>query len=154
MLAIGQLDSETLVWNDSMPQWVAASQIPGLIPMPAMSRGTQGGGERSPGSEDDMASLCKAAMASRPWAMFLAITAFVYAGLCILLGFLMLVHGADKGLPPAVALGLFWMVSGAVTAAGGILLSNYANRLASLTYGHVPRSWKAPWTGSRRSGCS
>ncbi len=99
-------------------------------------RGARGGGERSPGSEDDVESLCKAAKASRPWALFLAITAFVYAGLCILLGFLMLVHGADKGLPPLVAMGLFWIVSGAVTAAGGILLSNYANRLASLTYGH------------------
>ena len=98
MLVIGQLDSKARVWNDSMPQWVAASQVPGLIPVPVMNRGARGAGERSPGSEDDVESLCKAAKASRPWALFLAITAFVYAGLCILLGFLMLVHGADKGV--------------------------------------------------------
>lgn len=132
MLAAGQLDFATRVWNDSMPQWAAASQVLGLIPMPAIIRATQGGSE---GLDDDVEGLCKAAVASRPWTLFLAITAFVYAGLCILFGFLMLVHGADKGFPPLVAMGLFWIVSGVVTAAGGILLSNYANRLASLAYG-------------------
>ncbi len=139
MLAVGQLDSEALVWNDSMPQWIAASQIPGLLPMPAMNRAGRGAGEAPHVSVDGMESLCKAARASRPWALFLAITAFVYAALCIFSGFLMLVQGADKGIPVAVALGLFWIVSGAVTAVGGILLSNYANRLASLTYGHSAR---------------
>jgi hypothetical protein len=135
MLLTGQLGSNALVWKDGMPQWVAASQIPCLVPMPALNRAARDGVDRSP-AEDGMEDLCKAAQASRPWALFLAITAFVYAGLCILFGFLMLVHGADKGFPPVVAMGLFWMISGAVTAAGGILLSNYANRLASLTYGH------------------
>jgi hypothetical protein len=134
MLLMGQLDADVRVWNDSMPQWAAASQIPGLIPLTAMNRGPRAGGDPSP-SDGDMEGLCKSAKASRPWALFLAITAFVYAGLCVLFGFLMLVHGADKGLPPLVAMGLFWIVSGAVTATGGILLSNYANRLASLTYG-------------------
>ena len=136
MLVTGQLDSSTLVWNDSMPQWVAASQISGLISPPVMIRGMPDGSEGAHVSEDDMASLCKAATASRPWALFLAVAAFVDAGLCILFGFIMLVHGAEKGFPPAVALGLFWIVSGAVTAAGGMLLLNYANRLASLAYGH------------------
>jgi len=136
MLVVGQLDSNSLVWNDSMPQWAAVSQVPGLIPMAAMNREMRGTSDRSQVADDGLEKLCKAASASRPWALFLAITAFVYAGLCILLGFLMLVHGADKGLPPVVAMGLFWIVSGAVTAAGGILLSNYANRLASLNYGH------------------
>ena len=67
--------------------------------------------------------------------MFLAITAFAYAGLWILLGLLMLVQGAGKGNPFLVATGLGWMISGIVTATGGILLTSYANRLASLTYG-------------------
>ncbi len=135
MLITGQLDSKALVWNDGLPQWVAASQIPGLIPIRVMNSGSPATSDGPQESQDGMASLCKAAAASRPWALFLAITAFVYAGLCILFGFLMLVRGADKGLPPLVAMGLFWIVSGVVTAAGGILLSNYANRLGSLTYG-------------------
>jgi hypothetical protein len=101
-----------------------------------VNRGARGGGEHSVESEDDIRGLCKAAAASRPWALFLAITAFVYAGLCALLGFLMLVHGAEKGFPPVVAMGLFWMISGAVTATGAILLTSYASRLAGLTYGH------------------
>ena len=119
-----------------MPQWVAASQVPGLMPMPAMNRAARGAGDGSRASEEGMQSLFKAAAASRPWVLFLAITAFVYAGLCVLLGFLMLVQGAEKGVPPLVAMGLFWMISGVVTAAGGALLLNYANRLGSLTYGH------------------
>ena len=135
MLVIGQLDGEALVWNDSMPQWVAASQIPGLVPRQAVNRLAQGASQRGHAADDGLEDLCKAATASRPWALFLAITAFVYAGLCILFGFLVLVHGADRGFPPLVAMGLFEIVSGAVTAAGGILLMNYANRLASLTYG-------------------
>jgi hypothetical protein len=139
ILATGQLDSDALVWNDGMPQWVAASQVPGLIPRATVDRGTRIAGDYSSVSDVGMESLCKAARASRPWALFLAITAFVYAALCIFSGFLMLVQGADKGIPVAVALGLFWIVSGAVTAVGGILLSNYANRLASLTYGHSAR---------------
>jgi len=133
MLLTRQLDSNALVWNDSMPQWIAASQVPGLVAMPAINRGAVVVADPSDGDVD---GLFKAATASRPWALFLAITAFVYAGLCILLGFLMLVQGADKAIPFLVATGLFWIVSGAVTAAGGILLANYANRLASLAYGH------------------
>jgi hypothetical protein len=134
MLASGQLDCDALVWNESMPQWAAASQIPGLIPKQAVNRGMQGGG-RSPGADNDMASLCKAAAASRPWALFLAITAFVYAILCTLCGFLLLANGANKGFPPLVAMGLFWVIGGVVNATGAILLLNYANRLGSLTYG-------------------
>ena len=88
MLVTGQLDSDALVWNDSMPQWVAASQVPGLIPDAGNEPGRARRRRSSHASDDDMESLCKAAGASRPWALFLAITAFVYAGLCILLGFL------------------------------------------------------------------
>jgi hypothetical protein len=134
MLATGQLEATALVWADGVPQWVAAAQIPGLVPPAVVHRGPQGGGDREPAADDSLESLCNAARASRPWALFLAVTAFVYACLCILFGFVLVVQGADRGAPPAVAMGLFSMVSGVVTAAGGILLSSYASRLASLTY--------------------
>ena len=139
MLATGQLDCDAMVWNDGMTQWAPASRISALVPLAAMDRRPAGGGQRSNGSDDDLEDLCKAAAASRPWVLFLAIVAFVYSGLCILAGFLMLVHGADRGLAPLVATGLFWIVSGVVTAVGGILLSNYANRLASLNYGRAAK---------------
>ena len=133
LLATGQLDSNSLVWNDSMPQWSPAFQVPGLVPAAGTSR-THGSNDRESASAEGMASLCKAAHASRPWALFLGITAFVYAGLLMLVGFIFLVQGAEHGIPPVVAMGLFWIINGAVTAAGGILLINYANRLASLIY--------------------
>jgi hypothetical protein len=133
MLLLGQLQPDALVWSDGMAEWATASKIPRLVPEGAAARISHDG-QTSSQSKHDLDSLCKMARASRPWAVFLAITAFVYAGLLILAGFLMLVNGAENGIPVAVAVGLFWIVSGAVVVVGGILLANYANRLASLTY--------------------
>ena len=127
MLATGQLDADALVWNESMAQWAAASQIPGLA---------RRGGSGAQASELELECLCKAARASRPWVMFLAITAFVYAVLCILGGFLQLVFGANRGIPFLVASGVFGIVAGILATAGGILLISYASRLASLAYSH------------------
>ena len=135
LLLKGQMDPELLVWNETMPQWVAASQIPGLISTPAMNRAVRGADDGSAcvgrGDEESFQGGCGLA----PWVLFLAITAFVHAGLWILLGFLVLVQGAGKGNPFWVATGLVWMISGMVTATGGILLTSYANRLSSLAYG-------------------
>jgi hypothetical protein len=119
-----------------MPNWTAASQIPGLVSL--VSRTAHSGSGNSQASEADVQSLCKAACASHPWVVFLAIIAFVYATLYILIGFLLLVHGGNVGSAPSVAIsvamGLFWIVSGIVHAVGGLLLINYASRLASLRY--------------------
>jgi len=133
MLATGQLDANALVWNDSMTNWAAASQVPGLVPVAAPRAGGHGN-QRVGASDQELESLCKAARASRPWVMFLAITAFVYAGLCILGGFLEVVLGAKTGSPVLVAQGMFAIIFGAVNATGAILLQRYAARLASLAY--------------------
>ncbi|MGA2253380.1 MAG: DUF4339 domain-containing protein [Thermoguttaceae bacterium] len=132
LLLTGQLDSEALVWNEGMSQWAAASQIPGLVSL--VSRTARPSSGSSQASDADVQSLCNAACASHPWVMFLSITAFVYAVLCVATGFLILVHGANRGLPPLVALGLFWIASGVIHSVGGILLINYASRLSGLRY--------------------
>ena len=134
MLVIGQLDGNTLVWAEGMAQWTVASQVPGLAPAPAMNRPARLAGQHAAEPGEDMGGLCKAAMASRPWALFLAIVALVLAALSLLSGFFMLVHGATSGNPFSVAMGLFVIISGAVNGAGGILLASYATRLSSLTY--------------------
>lgn len=139
MLNAGQLGPDTLVWTDTMPQWKSAAQVPGLMsgvatPTPAPFASEK---SRSSGAVPD--DLCKAALASRPWAIFLAIVAFVYAGLALLLGFWLLFQGADKGVPLLVAMGLFYMIGGVINVVGGILLTNYANRLAGLVYGRSAR---------------
>jgi hypothetical protein len=138
LLATGELAPNALVWSDGMKQWMAATAIPGLVPVTGLA--TSGfASDDSRGTSGSLPhSLCKAAVSSRPWAIFLAVTAFVYAGLQILLGFLMLASGAEKNVPAVVAMGLFWIINGFVVAVGGILLANYASRLGSLTYGKAP----------------
>jgi len=139
MLDTGQLDVDALVWNDSMTQWAAASQVPGLVAAPVVHRTQQGAVEHGHAPGQDLEGLCKAAQASRPWVLFLSITAFVYAGLCLLGGFLELVIGADKGITFLVASGLFGIVAGAVVATGGFLLSSYAGRLGALVHSKSAR---------------
>ena len=134
MLATGQLDEDALVWNDGMAQWMPAAEVAGLLPRSAVDRQTGRGGTRRYEADDGLEDLCRSAAASRPWALFLAITAFIYAGLSIFGSFLMLVGGADKGIPGAVASGFFGVVVGVVTVIGGALLASYAGRLGSLSY--------------------
>ncbi len=132
LLLTGQVDHEALVWNDGLANWTPASQIPGMISL--VSTAGHSGRGHSSASDADVQSLCKAASASQPWVIFLAITAFIYAGLTIVAGFLTLMLGARIGSPPWVAWGLFTIIGGIVHAVGGILLSGYANRLARLRY--------------------
>jgi hypothetical protein len=77
-------------------------------------------------------------MASRGWVIFLAITAFIYAGLSFFGGLLLLIQGANSHVAPIIASGLFGLIYAAVAAVGGILLMTYAGRLGSLAH------WKQP----------
>ncbi|MGA2067052.1 MAG: DUF4339 domain-containing protein [Thermoguttaceae bacterium] len=138
LLAIGEIAPNALVWSDGMKQWMAATAIPGLVPVTQPIASGFATDEDRGTSGSLPSSLCKAAISSRPWAIFLAVTAFVYAGLWVVLGFLMLASGAEKNVPTVVAMGLFWIINGFVVAVGGVLLANYASRLGSLTYGKAP----------------
>jgi hypothetical protein len=132
--ASGMLGSEDFVWTDGMPQWLPAQQVPEL--------NTAALKQYQPSAFDDTnernhglpLSLCKTAAHSRPWAIFIAIVAFVYAGLSIVGGIVLLILGANQHLPPLVAQGLFGMVFGIDASIGGCLLMNYANRLGGLRY--------------------
>ena len=53
----------------------------------------------------------------------------------MLVGLLSFARGADRGVAPLVATGLFLIIESVVIATGAILLLNYANRLSSLQYG-------------------
>jgi hypothetical protein len=139
LIATGEVSPDTLVWNGEMPNWMVASAVPGLIPAVAIS-GRADTGPAATSAQDGIAkSLCQAALASRPWVIFLAVTAFVYAGLWALAGFLLLVAGAGSAAAPAVALGLFWIIGAVVVGAGGMLLVNYAGHLGRLDYSKSSR---------------
>jgi hypothetical protein len=61
---------------------------------------------------------------------FIAIVAFVYAGLGVVFGILLLINGANHHLPPVVAWGLFELIFAVDVAAGGFILINYSGRLS------------------------
>ena len=91
------------------------------------------------------ATLCNAANSSRFWVVFIAIVSFVYAGLAILGGILLLIQGANHHLPPVVECGLLDLIFAVDVAAGGFLLSNYASRVGNLKYSsHAIVLEKAP----------
>jgi hypothetical protein len=139
LLASGQLPPETVVWREGMGQWTAVTLVAELVSSAATAAPRRRSDQGLSTDEVLDDNLCKMACASQPWSRFLAITAFVYAGVEAILGFLMLVSGADHGAPPLVAMGLFWLINSVVVAVGGVLLINYANRLGGLDYGKSPR---------------
>lgn len=125
-----------------MGQWIPAQQAPGLVPPqgPSWPQAAQTEPVASTAERRGNlpVSLCKAAANSHSWVVFVAIVSFVYAGLVILGGILSLIYGARNHWPPVVAGGLFNLIFGIDVSIGGLLLSNYANRVASLRYSAVP----------------
>jgi hypothetical protein len=142
MVAAGKLKPDDFVWTDGMPQWVSAQQVPGLLPNLAASQAQVGGGapfmEPATGIGELPASLCRSALSSRPWVIFIAIVFFVYAGFVIVGGIFALIQGANHHLPPIVAWGLFALIFGLDYVTGGLLLLSYAGHVASLRFSPHP----------------
>ncbi len=138
MLVSGKLGPDDYVWAEGMSQWLPVRQIPDLLPHQAATWPQQSMGGPSIGPTERKSelslSLCRTATNSCSWVVFIAIVAFVYAGLAILAGIFALIHGANHHLPEVVAWGLFELIFGVDVAAGGFLLSNYASRMKSLRY--------------------
>jgi hypothetical protein len=141
-LASGNLGPDDIIWAEGMPQWLPARQVPGLLPTQATPWPQQTGGSSAVGTGDGKgelsASVCKSALASRPWVTFIAIVLFVHAGLAIVAGIFALVVGAKGQQPAMVAWGLFSLLGGVDYAAGGLILSSYATRVGSLRYSAHP----------------
>lgn len=141
-LATGNLAGDDIVWAEGMPQWVAARQVPGLLPFQGTASPQSGYAAVSSGTPDAQltlpATLCKAAVSARPWLLFVAIVAFIWAGLSIAGGILLLIAGAKEHVSVVVAQGLFAIIFGVDYAAGGLLLLNYASRVGGLRYGPHP----------------
>jgi hypothetical protein len=138
LAGMGQLSRQTRVWSDGMQDWVAAGQIPGLLPATPVGA-TQYPDSATAGSGADKLpdSLCRTAMASRTWATFIAIAALVHAGLLVLGGLWWFIQ--SNGIPLVVAVGVYFIIGAVVSAVGGILLLGYASALGQLTHGKVAR---------------
>lgn len=140
--ASGNLSPDDSVWAEGMPQWVPARQVPGLVPVSAGTWSPQTTDTPGTGTVDGKgelpASVCKSALASRPWIIFIAVVFFVYAGLAILAGIFALIAGARGQTPLVVAWGLFTLLGGVDYAAGGFILSSYATRVGGLRHSAHP----------------
>lgn len=133
MLASGGLTPDDIVWTDGMAHWTAARQVPGLVVAPSAFSPRPRGREDS--NDDLPADLCKTAVNSRSWVVFVAVVSFLYAALMVVGGLIQLIQGAQIRAAPQVASGLFGLIFGVDVAAGGFLLLTYASRLASLRFG-------------------
>ena len=104
MVASGSIGSDDLVWSEGMPQWTPARQAPGLSGAHESSWGQPRRGDAAAGRTERGGELpqgvCKAITNSRPWVIFIAVVAFVYAGLVIVLGILALVSAPTTTSPP------------------------------------------------------
>lgn len=125
------LTLDDLVWAEGMPQWVAVRDVPELSTALARPPKLQT-------SAEPPESLGKAAATSKPWVVFITIGAFTCAGFSIFAGLFALLFGAYANMLLAVAWGYFLLILGLDCAAGGFILLNYANRLASLQHDNHP----------------
>ena len=143
MALSGQIRGETMVWAEGMVSWSPASNIGGLLTVASESREINisssiesRASTRGSGAGDDLNDgLRRAAISARPWVLFIAITSFVDATLCLIGGILRLVQAGKVRFAPAteeITKGLFSMIYGGIMAVGGFLLLNYANRLAGV----------------------
>ncbi len=138
LLATGQLDSDDMIWGEHMPAWLPAKHVPELatvvhiqVAEPRKSEGLSTSTDQIP------VSLCRVAVAARPWVLFLAITAFVMAALLLFGGMGMLIRGAHLHLSPVVASGLFSLIEAVVAAVAGMYLASYASYLYRLQHSHA-----------------
>ena len=138
MVASGSIGSDDLVWSEGMPQWTPRQTGSRSVGGPRIVLGPARRGDAAAGRTERGGELpqgvCKAITNSRPWVIFIAVVAFVYAGLVIVLGILALIFGANHHQPAIVAGGLIYLILGIDAALGGLLLAQYGNRIASLRY--------------------
>ena len=155
MLVIGQLDADALVWNDSMPQWVAASQIPGLIPSRQGTGVAHGAGERRMGRTTAWRVFARRPGPRGPGPCFWRLPPSSTPACAFSSASSMLVHGADRGVPACGRHGavLDRQRRGDCRGRNPLVELRQPSCQPDL-WSFVARSWKAPWTGSRRFGCS
>lgn len=89
-----------------------------------------GGPGESPGEVP--ADILEAMRQTRPWVLFLGVMGFLSVGLMVLLGLGVLAMGGVKGMPGGGALGLVYIVLGALYVVPALYLWRYGSRIGSL----------------------
>jgi hypothetical protein len=158
LIAAGQMQRECLVWRPGMPDWLKASQVPGLLPVPDLPPPPVPE-QRSPfeppqavvlsipepsslQAQAAVAGALEALRATKPWARFMGVLGILGVSVTVLGAILMatLSRGPFKGLPAPlrVVLPLAYLLLGAFQIPPVVYLNRYASRIGVLLESHAP----------------
>jgi hypothetical protein len=159
MAASGALGPQDLVWNPTLPNWVAASTVQGLnfgagaprapvAGQAANPAGQYGGPTPAPVSLGYSGSAATEVTRrtvdilseTAPWARIMSIVFFINAGICVLAALASLAFGASNRRSPfgrmssGMACGAFLLYGflALMTFVPGLFLSQYASRIGRL----------------------
>jgi hypothetical protein len=138
LIGSGRVNTNDLVWNQSMTDWVPASQAPGLSAAPPAAGADPHPpgviGYAAPTSEGVFATPRAMEMLrkTRPWARFLSVVIFIGAGLMLLVAMFFLFAGSRMrgGAPGGMAFA--YVIMALLYIMPGIYLGRYATHLATL----------------------
>jgi hypothetical protein len=123
MLSVGDLDPNTMVWREGMPQWQPATMIPGLI-RPKAPSSEPAAKQRDEVSEKVISPL----LGSKPWIMFLAILGFIKAAGTLALAVTLIAMSVPHAGPYAI----FLVIVSALVMYGSSMLLQHTNMVAEL----------------------
>jgi hypothetical protein len=132
MIHSGQLSSSSLVWSNGMSQWLPASQIDGLGPVPLAPIAA--------GGEGPSAGVVVQLSEARPWLLFFAILSTLATIACFVGGVVLLIQSAkvsemSRGLASTLAVqGIGGFVQGIITCVSTVLLYAICGRIRDFTY--------------------
>ncbi len=145
----GQLRPTDLVWNDTLPQWTPAGQIPQIIGgAAAPPQATPGyGGYQSQSAAQSLSYSTGGVMATaramdllrqtKPWARLMGVVAIVMSGLIMVLGLALIgMSGANpRVFGPMAGVGaiggVIYIGLGAIYIIPGIFLNRYATLIGT-----------------------
>ncbi len=138
MLATGDLTPESFVWRHGTPAWIPLRET-NLLPgkSDAFLADAHPNLLGAPAKDELPDAVCRPAIDSRPWVLFLSITGYLLAGLHVFMGIFVMIYGAKEHTPPMVANGLFMLLTAVVLGIGSALLMSYAGHLGRLQYSPV-----------------
>ena len=123
MAQAGAVHGEDLVWTEGMGDWMPAQSVRGLFSAPGTTTGFRGLSTELPAKIES--DVIRTLSETRPWTMFVAICAFVFAATSIALGTMAIILGSRSSVFPLIAGGFCLLLYAAVFIWGGQLLVRF-----------------------------
>ena len=161
LAAEGALRPTNLVWREGLPEWIAASTVPGLFPSGETAAAAMGGPAPTPAQAPAFAQLAgvlpyqgggvpvgvsattmDVLRRTRPWVLFLSILGFIGTGLMLIAAIVITaattIASSRSGIGPPAWIGLVYVVMALFCFVPAVLLWRYGSRIGTLSArGHV-----------------